>query len=324
MIRPAGLVVPADEIQRFAGRAMASPVDLSVVVRGDLDAALARRAWSVVVDEFASAEAELSRFQDDSEASALGRASLRGEAMVVGRRLRQAAHACDRAYRITGGRFDPRVIGQLDAWGYAGADLGAPVRAGALGAPERIVEHVDRQRIRLAHPIDLGGIGKGLTVRWAAARLRRAGLTRFLLDAGGDIAIGGPGPDGCPWLVGIEDPAGGSDPLAVVALDDGAIATSSVGRLRWVVDGQVRHHLVDPATGEPADGGLLAVTVAASDPAWAEVWSKALFIAGRTRIADEARTRGLAAWWVDESGRLAMTPAARQRTTWVAGEDERA
>ena len=241
--------------------------------------------------------------------------------MVVGRRLAVAAHACDRAHRLTGGRFDPRVIGQLDAWGYAGASLGAPVPADAVGAPERIVERLDRRRIRLGHPIDLGGIGKGLSVRWAAARLRRAGLTRFLLDAGGDIATGGPGPDGDPWLIGIEDPTGGADPVAVVALDDGAIATSSVRRLRWVVDGQTRHHLVDPATGEPADGGLLAVTVAAADPAWAEVWSKALFIAGHMRIADEARTRGLAAWWMDEEGRFEMTPAARQRTTWVAGED---
>ena len=94
------------------------------------------------------------------------------------------------------------------------------------------------------------------------------------------------------------------------------IPTPETGTL-W----RVRYHLVDPATGEPADGGLLAVTVAAADPAWAEVWSKALFIAGHRRIADEARTRGLAAWWMDEDGRFEMTPAARQRTTWVAGED---
>jgi thiamine biosynthesis lipoprotein len=182
------------------------------------------------------------------------------------------------------------------------------------------MERVDRCRIRLAHPIDLGGIGKGLAVRWAAARVRHVGISSFLLDAGGDIATSGPGPDGGPWRIGVEDPAGGPDPLVVVAIDDGAIATSSVRRLRWVVDGRRRHHLVDPATGEPADGGLTAVTVAAADPAWAEVWSKALFIAGRARIAQEARARGLAAWWVSEDGTLEMTPAARLRTIWVASE----
>ncbi len=78
------------------------------------------------------------------------------------------------------------------------------------------------------------------------------------------------------------------------------------------------HHIVDPATREPARTGLLAVTVARQDPAWAEIWSKALFVAGREAIADEARARGLAAWWVDDRGRLGMTPDARVRTLWAA------
>lgn len=84
-------------------------------------------------------------------------------------------------------------------------------------------------------------------------------------------------------------------------------------------DGPV-HHLIDPATGEPAGAGLLAVTVLWPDPAWAEVWSKTLFLAGKDGIAVEARRRGLAAWWSDSSGRLEMTPAARMLTTWVRDE----
>ena len=80
------------------------------------------------------------------------------------------------------------------------------------------------------------------------------------------------------------------------------------------------HHLIDPRTGEPADGELLAVTVAGSDPAWAEIWSKALFVSGRRGIGPLARSRGLAAWWVTEAGALEMTPAARPLTEWVSTE----
>ncbi len=84
----------------------------------------------------------------------------------------------------------------------------------------------------------------------------------------------------------------------------------------------MRHHLVDPATGEPADEWPpVAVTVAGPDPAWAEVWCKSLFVAGRDRIAETARSRGLAAWWVDRDGGLEMTPRSADRTIWVAGED---
>ena len=81
------------------------------------------------------------------------------------------------------------------------------------------------------------------------------------------------------------------------------MATSSVGVRHWLApDGRPVHHLLDPLTREPARTGLLAVTVAAADPAWTEVWTKALFLAGRRGIGDEARARDLAAWWVTERG----------------------
>ena len=62
------------------------------------------------------------------------------------------------------------------------------------------------------------------------------------------------------------------------------------------------------------------MTVLGPDPAWAEVWSKTLFVGGGRAIASEARARGLAAWWVTDAGDLEMTAAARARTAWVEGE----
>ncbi len=298
---------------------MASALSLTVIEDHPARRSLAERAWSAVRDEFEASEAAMSRFRDDSDITRLNKVAGLSGSMVVDRRLAIALHACDRAHRVTDGRFDPRVIDRLEAWGYRGAPLGA-VTSAALGSTARIVERVDRGRVRVPHPADLGGIGKGLALRWAAARIEGHGVRRYLLDAGGDIVVRGVGPDDDPWQIGIEDPDSGPDPLAVVAVSDGAIATSSIRRLRWEVDGRVRHHLVDPATGEPADDGLVAVTVAGADPAWAEVWSKSLFIAGRDRIAEVARSRGLAAWWVDRDGGIEMTPAARFRTIWVAGE----
>ena len=98
------------------------------------------------------------------------------------------------------------------------------------------------------------------------------------------------------------------------------MATSSVRVNAWVVDGRPVHHLLDPRTGEPADGGLRSVTVLGRDPAWAEVWSKTLLIGGGATIADVARRRGLAAWWVTDEGDLEMTAGARAATAWVASE----
>jgi thiamine biosynthesis lipoprotein len=284
-------------------------------------------AWAEVVDEFERSEDAMSRFRNASELTELNRAAGSGREVVVGRRLERAIVAADRATRVTGGRFDPRVLADLDRLGYRGAPLPA-TSAGwdgglvvtARDSATRIACRVAPGRLRLDRPVDLGGIGKGLALRWAAARLERGGFRSYLLEAGGDLVARGQGPDGGVWQVGIEDPAADLRPLAVISIDDLAIATSSVGVHAWLVDGRPVHHLLDPATGEPGGSGLLAVTVAAADPAWAEVWSKCLFLAGRSGIASVARARGLAAWWVGTDGGLEMTAAARVRSIWVAAE----
>ena len=306
----------------FETRAMGSPLRLTFGGQPGRPGA-ADGWWNAVVDEFELAEEAMSRFRDSSELTALNRAAGTDVVAHPSVRLRHALTAADRAHRITAGRFDPRVLVDLDRLGYPGATLdrsgSTEPRDGARSREDRVVERVGRDGLTIARPIDLGGIGKGLALRWAAAILARRGARDFLLEAGGDLVARGRDPDGVRWQIGVEDPAGDDD-LAVIAVSDLAVATSSIRVHRWSVDGRVVHHLLDPRTGEPADGGLVAVTVVGPDPAWAEVWSKVLFLAGRHAIADEARSRGLAAWWVTDDGMLEMTPAARTRTIWVAAE----
>jgi thiamine biosynthesis lipoprotein len=212
------------------------------------------------------------------------------------------------------------VLADLDRLGYRGAALPTRQAAGAGPAAAGGVRRTAPGRLQIGRPIDLGGIGKGLALRWAAARLDRRGVGSFLLEAGGDLVARGPGPAGDGWRVGIEDPSGMDAPIAVIAAADLAVTTSSVAVHAWLVADRPVHHLIDPATGQPGGDGLVAVTVAARDPAWAEVWSKTLFLAGRAGVTELARARGLAAWWIGPDQCLSMTPAARVRTVWVAGE----
>jgi thiamine biosynthesis lipoprotein len=300
---------------------MGSPLRLTVIDPGPED------AWGAVVDEFAAADLALSRFRDDAELVALDRSAGTRQEVLVTRRLERAIVAAERARRVTGGRFEPRILEDLERIGERGADVVAEPMGRAADRSwltDPIVARRRRGYLTLDRPIDLGGIGKGLALRWAARRLDRYLIDGFLLDAGGDIVVRGDAPEGGPWQIGIEDPLAAEDgPLAVVRLKAGAVATSSIRRRRWRHAGGSVHHLIDPTTGRPAWSGLLAVTVAGGDPAWAEVWSKTLFICGRGDIAAEARRRGLAAWWVADDGTLAMTPAARSATIWVREEAAR-
>ncbi|HEX7471592.1 MAG TPA: FAD:protein FMN transferase [Candidatus Limnocylindrales bacterium] len=320
-------------VSRFERRAMGSPLRFALVGATDAEA---RRAWAIVDAEIEAAEEALSRYRETSDLTRANRAARREPGLAhwveVDLRLRRALVAADRAGRRTDGRFDARVLADLERLGSVGVAQSAtrtqePADAAGIVDPRPSIDRharwlwVDgrRPRVQLGTPVDLGGIGKGLALRWAWRRFHRATRPGIgaMLDAGGDVVVRGPSPDGGPWSIGIEDPRNEGEHVAVLAIEDGAVATSSVIVNRWrAPDGRLVHHLIDPATGEPGGLGLLAVTVAGPDPAWAEVWSKTLFLAGSAGIADAARSRGLAAWWVTVDGELSMTAAARMRTAW--------
>lgn len=104
--------------------------------------------------------------------------------------------------------------------------------------------------------------------------------------------------------------------MAVVDATDAAVATSSIRLRSWTNDGRVRHHLIDPRTGEPGGEGLVSVSVVAADAAEAEVWTKALFLEGARAIDAAAADRGLAAIWITTDGRVCLSAAALPVVTW--------
>jgi thiamine biosynthesis lipoprotein len=303
-------------IHRFAGRCMGSRLVLQVAGTSRPDA---ETAWMRASMEMAATDAALSRFRPDSDLSLLNGTAASGQARAIDARLRQMLALSHRAQRLTDGRFDPRTLEVLEALGeraqVAYASAGGPLTPNDGSWLQRRGRH----GVSISAPVDSGGIGKGLGLRWALAAAGRA-VPRaggLLLEAGGDVAAAGEADDGEAWHIGIEDPGASSEPMAVVGLREGALATSSTAVRAWTTAGGLpAHHLIDPRTWRPADGGLRAVSVAHRDPAWAEVWSKALFVGGAAGIGPEARARGLAAWWVEDDGSLHLTPAASEITIW--------
>lgn len=229
------------------------------------------------------------------------------------------------AYNESGGRFEPRVLTDLVALGY---DRSFPFDTSAVttavSAPRRRLS-LPPWRPRFRHgrgevclgglPVDLGGIGKGLAVRWASEDLRPV-APDHVVNAGGDCYCAGLAPDGEPWRVGIEDPMGGPDPVVVVALSDNASTTSSTRVRQWTAGGVPVHHLIDARSGLPGGHGLAAVTVIAPDPASAEMWSKVLFLTGQENIASETARRSLAACWVGLDGIVDMSLAMERFVVW--------
>ena len=306
--------------------AMASPV--RVVIGGDLPAGdRAAPACDAALEVFRDVEAQCSRFDQASDLSLVNRAPHRWH--HVGRYCYAAIDEAWSAYRWTNGVFDPRVLADLVALGYdrwpprhgpGSTEDPAPGAEGPVVARgrwhPRFVRLVHAVRVGAAG-VDLGGIAKGLAVRWASCALARTlGRSDHLIDAGGDCYCAGSAPGGGRWRIGVEDPLGGDVPLAVLALCDQACTTSSVQRRHWVSAGHAVHHLIDPSTSRPGGDGLLAVTVIGADPAIAEVWSKVLFLQGAAGIDRAAERHGVACCWVTDDGALHVNGRAQAHVVW--------
>ncbi len=160
--------------------------------------------------------------------------------------------------------------------------------------------------------LDLGGIAKGWIAERAARKL--AGFAEACaVNAGGDMFMVGHPADAGAWRIALEDPRDPEQTLAVLGVGPGAVATSSVTRRRWQQGDAVRHHLIDPRRGAPAETDWLSVTVVAAQAAVAEVFAKVLLIIGSDGTREMAARRAdLAFIAVDREGRLWGSDRAKE------------
>ena len=254
-------------------------------------------------------ERRWSRFLPDSEVSQLNRWA--GIPVAVSLDTITLVEHAMVAWRLSGGAFDPTVLGAVIRAGYDRSfeHLGAAPQGGhsllALGA-DAIAINGETVTLPAGTGFDPGGIGKGLAADLVCAEMIAAGAEGICVNLGGDVRVAGAGPDGGCWTVAVETP--GSDrPLALLGLVDGAVATSTTLLRRWQVDGERRHHLIDPQTGLPSDTDLTLAAVVAGQAWMAEVLAKAVLLAGSAHPFDIVGRTGAEALAVDRTGSIHVT-----------------
>jgi thiamine biosynthesis lipoprotein len=245
-------------------------------------------------DFVVSFDRRLSRFRPDSELSALNHdPHARVAATPL---LRAAVRAGLWAAERSSGVVDPTLVSALERCGYRQSLDGAvPAslrealtharpRCPAAPHPEtrwRAVRVDDAAGVIVRPPgvmIDTGGTGKGLCADAVAHRL--GGYTRFVVDCGGDIAVGGVGAELEPYEISIEHPITGRS-IGMIRLGRGGVATSGLNVRLWRNrDGSFGHHLLDPSTGAPAWTGLVGATAIGDTALEAETLSKMALLLG--------------------------------------------
>jgi len=263
-------------------------------------------------------DAALSRFRPSSELCRLNQD--RRERVPASELMRRAVEAGIVAAERSDGLVDPTLVDEIEGVGYVASRAGmtgvpladalaeAPSRQPAAPRPEQRWRGfaVDDEAGEVVRPpglrFDTGGTGKGLAADMLAATLR--GYSRFIVDCGGDIRIGGADALVHPYEVFVEHPITG-DRAHVLRLGSGGVATSGINVRIWRdADGRFSHHLLDPASGEPAWTGLVGATALGDTALEAETLSKAALLSGPERGRQILGERG--GLLVHDSGRVEL------------------
>ena len=253
-------------------------------------------------------DAASSRFRPDSE---LARANAQpGHPLVVSRTLVDlVATALDEA-AWSGGAVDPTLGLDLVHLGYDRdivlvQDSATPVGP-RPGTRRRWTDvHLDGRTGVLMVPtgcaLDLGASAKAQTADWAATDLHARYGCDVLVEIGGDLAVAGAKDD---WQILVAERAGSAGQQ--VTLGAGGLATSTTTIRRWQRAGHEISHILDPATGSPANGPWRTVTVAAPTATRANTCSTGAIVLGAGAI-DWLTDARVAARLVDREGAVVTT-----------------
>ncbi|MDO4156787.1 MAG: FAD:protein FMN transferase [Oscillospiraceae bacterium] len=198
--------------------------------------------------------------------------------------LQEALHL----QKETNGAFNPLMYPIMQAWGFPTQEYRIPddselQKLLSLIKPENMQFSLETGTVSFSvsgMELDLGGIAKGYTSDAVMDCFCSSGVTSGMVSLGGNVQTIGTKPDGSLWRVAIRHPDKEKDFLGILETKDCAVITSG-GYERYFEENGVRyHHIMDPATGKPADSDLLSVTIVSQNGLLADGLSTALFVMG--------------------------------------------
>lgn len=286
---------------------MGTLVEITVAHRSE---EIARAAIKDAMEELHRADDLMSSYRPESTISRINRQASSGKVHVEEEVFRLLQEAVSIG-RQSGGAFDVTILPVAELWDFNrdgkipdGASLAKNVK---LVGYQNIEFDQDGHSVGFKKEgmgLDLGGIAKGWAVDRAMERIAARGVRNAIIDAGGDLRISGARPGRGFWRIGVQHPREPGQLLATFELSDTAIVTSGDYERFFISDGVRYHHILDPATGQPARG-CRSVTVLAPTAAEADACATAAFVLGPEKgiafLRERSGVRGLI---VDAAGGL--------------------
>jgi len=164
--------------------------------------------------------------------------------------------------------------------------------------------------------IDLGGIAKGYAVDRAFVLLKELGYRNLVVNAGGDLRVGGSKPEGA-WSIGIQHPRDPEKIMARISVSDTAVATSGDYEKFFIHQGKRYHHILNPKNGFPAEG-CQSVTVLHKEATTADALATAIFVLGPEKgYVLCQRLEGVDCLIVDKGSNITTSPGLKDRISFT-------
>jgi len=192
---------------------------------------------------------------------------------------------------LTQGAFDITVEPLTEIWGFGPKEKMRP----GIQAIQDALDYVGFDNIDLDEQsqtlifkdprlrIDFGGLAKGYAVDKAVKIFKRHGITKGIVNIGGDLYCLGTNLNNKDWAIGIRDPEDKDKILAVLQVQNKAIATSGSYENFYIYNDKRYTHIIDPRAGYPISNNLRSVTIIADDCTTADILATAVFVLGETR-----------------------------------------
>lgn len=233
------------------------------------------------------------------------------ETWAILRRAKEISAMTDGAFRVT--------IAPLSAlWDFTGGTMRMPTERERLAA----LPLTDDSRLVLGEgstvtlpagmQLDLGGIAKGYIADQLARMVRERGVTGTL-NFGGNVYAVGVKDGGAPFRIGIADPSQPEQAMAVVSVRDASVVTSGTYERCFTRDGVTYHHILDPATGLPADTGIASATIVSSSSMDADALATACVVLGREKALRLLEREGYDGLLIDTQGQAEATKGFAER-----------
>lgn len=185
------------------------------------------------------------------------------------------------SYYSTNGLIDISMGNVLDIWkSYRDSKYGVPNIEELQKVNTSNIEDIvllDNNQIKNNHVnIDLGCVAKGYTTKLVGEYLKKEGINKFIINAGGNVLVGN-NYNNDKYSIGIEDPDDSSNVIKVVYANNTSVVTSGGYERFYEWQGKKYSHIISPSTLFPTDY-MKSVTIITSDSALADILSTTLFL----------------------------------------------